>query len=53
MFKIVFLMLILVGAVLYFTGTLEFDTSGDKVNISIDKDKIEEFGKSIKEKVEE
>jgi len=53
MLKWILLALCIIAAALYFTGTLDFDASGDKIDISIDKDKAKELGESIKDKIED
>lgn len=52
MYKWIFLALVFIGAVLYFAGALAFDTSGDSVDISIDKQKAQNLGESIKDNLE-
>jgi hypothetical protein len=53
MYKLIFLVLIMGIVGLYFSGALDFDTGGDSVDITIDKDKAQEFGESIQEHIEE
>ena len=53
MYKLLFLALIVIALALYFTGALEVDTSGDSVNLSVDKEKAIELGESVKDKIEE
>lgn len=51
MLKWILIVIVLIGAVLYFNGALEFDSSDNKLNISIDKNKAEELGESVKDKI--
>ena len=53
MYKWVFLVLIVIGVALYFTGALEVDNSQDSVSVTVDKSKAKELGESIKDKIEE
>jgi len=53
MFKWISLFIVLVAIVLYFTGALEVDSSGDSLHIEIDKEKAQELGESIKDKLED
>ena len=53
MYKWVFLVLIVIGVALYFTGALEVDNSQDSMSVTVDKNKAKELGESIKEKIEE
>ena len=53
MYKLIFFGLVLIGAALYFSGALEFDTNGDKIDVSIDTEKAQELGESIKDKIQE
>jgi len=53
MIKWISLAIVLVAVALYFTGALELENNADSVNISIDKEKTEELGKSLKERLEE
>lgn len=53
MYKLIFLALVLAVTGLYFSGALEFDDSGDNINISVDKDKAKALGESIKEQLED
>lgn len=53
MFKWIFLALFFTLAALYFTGALDWDMSGDKIDVSIDKSKAKELGESIRDKIEE
>ena len=45
------IVLLVIG--LYFGGALDFSDGGDSIDISIDKDKAEELGESLREKLEE
>ena len=53
MLKWISLAIVLIATVLYFTGALEFENSANSIDISVDKDKAQELGKSIKDKLEE
>jgi len=53
MIKWISLAIVLAAVALYFTGALELDDSGDSVNITIDKEKAQDFGESIKERLED
>lgn len=53
MLKWISLALVIVGVILYFTGTLEIDNNADSVDISIDKDKAKDLTKKIRDKMEE
>ena len=53
MYKLMFLVVIVGIIGLYFSGALDFDTSGESVDITIDKDKAKAFGESIQEQIQE
>ena len=53
MLKWMSLAIVLLGFGLYFGGALNFSDSGDSIDISIDKDKAEELGESLRDKLEE
>ncbi len=53
MYKWIFLALFFLGTALYFTGALDLDMSGEKIDVSIDKEKATELGESLKEKIEQ
>ena len=53
MLKWISLAIVLTAVALYFSGALELDNSGDSVNITVDKDKAQDLGESIKEKFDE
>ena len=53
MLKLISLVLVIVGVVLYFTGALEIENNDDSVEISIDKDKTKALKDKIKDKLEE
>jgi len=52
MSKLILLVLFVSLAGLYFSGALEFDDSGDSVNMSIDKDKAKALGESVKKQLQ-
>jgi len=51
MIKWLAVILMFILSVLYFSGTLEIDTSGDKVGISFDKSEAEELKETIEDKI--
>ncbi len=53
MYKLIFLGLIAIGLLLYFSGALEFDNSDESVRITVDKEKTKELGESIKDQLED
>jgi len=53
MYKWVFVILVIVGLGLYFSGALWVINSEESVSVTVDKDKAKELGESIKDKIEE
>jgi len=53
MLKWISLVIVVVLIGLYFSGALELSDGGDSIDVSIDKEKAQDLGKSIRESLEE